>query len=151
MTCLSLPLTRIQILKRSSRKKEATTDLKEALELGDEETAAKLVKRTVKVTQKQNEECKRLLRLMGIPVIEAPSEAEAQCVELVRANKAMAVTSYFSSLSLLVSYLLTASQSQVFLSSSLSSTYLSFRTCMSFFDTQLCIPLLGCSPLRVSC
>ena len=42
----------------------------------------KYSKRTVRVTREHNEECKRLLRLMGVPVIEAPSEAEAQCAWL---------------------------------------------------------------------
>ena len=31
---------------------------------------AKYSKRTVRVTQQHNEECRRLLRLMGVPVIE---------------------------------------------------------------------------------
>jgi flap endonuclease-1 len=39
------------------------------------------------VTKEQNEQCKRLLRLMGVPVFEAPCEAEAQCAALVRAGK----------------------------------------------------------------
>ena len=49
---------------------------------GNEEDVEKYSKRTVRVTREHNEECKRLLRLMGVPVIEAPSEAEAQCAWL---------------------------------------------------------------------
>ena len=41
-----------------------------ALQKGDQETIEKYSKRTVRVTQKHNEECKRLLALMGIPIIE---------------------------------------------------------------------------------
>merc|ERR1719434_45552 len=42
---------------------------------------------TVKVTREQNEETKRLLTLMGIPVVDAPSEAEATCAALCRDGK----------------------------------------------------------------
>lgn len=47
---------------------------------------ARYSKRTVKVTREHNEECKRLLRLMGVPVLDAPSEAEAQCSSMVKAG-----------------------------------------------------------------
>jgi len=33
----------------------------------------------------------KMLRMLGCPVVEAPSEAEAQCVELVKGGKAHAV------------------------------------------------------------
>ena len=39
------------------------------------------------------EDAKTVLRLMGFPVITAPGEAEAQCVELVKQGKASAVAS----------------------------------------------------------
>merc|ERR1711870_195094 len=42
---------------------------------------------TVKVTKEQNEEVKTLLRLMGLPVVDAPSEAEATCAALCRDGK----------------------------------------------------------------
>lgn len=38
------------------------------------------------VTKQHNEECKQLLRLMGVPVIDAPSEAEAQCAAMAKAG-----------------------------------------------------------------
>ena len=38
------------------------------------------------MTPQHNEECKRLLRLMGVPVVDAPSEAEAQCAVMAKAG-----------------------------------------------------------------
>ena len=35
----------------------------------------------------QNEDAKKLLRLMGVPVVEAATEAEAQCAALCKAGK----------------------------------------------------------------
>ncbi|XP_039162610.1 flap endonuclease 1-like [Eucalyptus grandis] len=47
----------------------------------------------LQVTQQHNEDCKRLLRLMDVPVVEAPSEAQAQCAALCKAGKVYAVAS----------------------------------------------------------
>lgn len=38
----------------------------------------KFARRTVKVTRQHNDECKRLLQLMGVPYVDAPTEAEAR-------------------------------------------------------------------------
>ncbi len=38
----------------------------------------KYSKRTIKITREHTEECKRLLTILGIPYLEALSEAEAQ-------------------------------------------------------------------------
>ena len=54
------------------------------LQAGNQEDVEKYSKRTVRVTREHNEECKRLLGLMGVPVVEAPSEAEAQCAQLCK-------------------------------------------------------------------
>merc|ERR1712048_51156 len=40
-----------------------------------------------KVTREQNEQTKTLLRLMGLPIVDAPSEAEATCAALCRDGK----------------------------------------------------------------
>ncbi|KAF5377944.1 hypothetical protein D9615_006752 [Tricholomella constricta] len=79
--------------KRFEKRAEAKEDNEEAKEIGTVEEMDKFSRRTVKVTREHNEECRRLLKLMGIPVVVAPSEAEAQCAELARGGKVYAAGS----------------------------------------------------------
>ncbi|KAF5311726.1 hypothetical protein D9611_009458 [Ephemerocybe angulata] len=78
---------------RYKKRAQATAEGEEAKEVGTTEDVDRLSRRTVKVTREHNEECQRLLRLMGIPCVVAPSEAEAQCAELARGGKVYAAGS----------------------------------------------------------
>ncbi|KAJ0422088.1 flap endonuclease 1 [Aspergillus carlsbadensis] len=82
-----------ELAKRSARKLEATEAHEEAKETGTAEDVEKFSRRTVRVTREHNAECKKLLRFMGIPYIDAPTEAEAQCAVLARAGKVYAAAS----------------------------------------------------------
>ncbi|XP_034930041.1 flap endonuclease 1 [Populus alba] len=86
-------LKKQELAKRYSKRADATEDLAAAVESGVKEDIEKFSKRTVKVTKQHNDDCKRLLKLMGVPVIEAPSEAEAQCATLCKSGKVYAVAS----------------------------------------------------------
>ncbi|GLT96536.1 hypothetical protein SLE2022_141510 [Rubroshorea leprosula] len=83
-------LKKKELAKRYLKRVDATGDLAES---GSKEDIEKYSKQTVKVAKQHNEDCKRLLRLMGLPVIDAPSEAEAQCAALCNLGKVYAVAS----------------------------------------------------------
>ncbi|KAM3919280.1 flap endonuclease 1 isoform 1-T2 [Leptodactylus fuscus] len=79
-----------ELAKRSERRAEAEKLLEAAQEAGEVENIEKFNKRLVKVTKQHNEECKKLLSLMGIPYVDAPCEAEATCAALVKSGKVYA-------------------------------------------------------------
>ena len=81
-----------ELRKRSARREGATADLEAAKEAGNAEDIEKYSKRTIRVTREHNEECKRLLQLMGVPIVEAPSEAEAQCAQLCKDGTVYAIS-----------------------------------------------------------
>ena len=98
-----------ELAKRIAKRAKAETDLSAATESGDVDEIDKFSRRLVKATRQHSEvrlpiiyriilnayhinytpfqECKELLALMGVPFVNAPCEAEAQCAELAEKGK----------------------------------------------------------------
>ncbi|XP_064552204.1 flap endonuclease 1 [Drosophila montana] len=79
-----------ELAKRAERREEAEKALKAATEAGDDAEIDKFNRRLVRVTKEHSREAKELLKLMGVPFVDAPCEAEAQCAALVKAGKVYA-------------------------------------------------------------
>ena len=82
------PLLKRDLLEeRRQRKIKAQIEWEAALEAGDMETARTKAQQTTRLDSKMIEESKKLLDLLGIPWIQAPSEGEAQVAHLLSTGK----------------------------------------------------------------
>lgn len=72
------PLKQETLAARAARREQAESDLQVALDEGDIEKAFSKAQQTSKMTPQMAEEAKELLGALGIPVVDAPSEGEAQ-------------------------------------------------------------------------
>lgn len=77
--------------RRKELKIEAEKKYKEAAKKKDLTEMKKYAARTTRLTKEMIDEAKKLLEAFGIPVIEAPSEAEAQASNIVKNKDAFAV------------------------------------------------------------
>nr|6VBH_A Chain A, DNA repair protein complementing XP-G cells,Flap endonuclease 1 [synthetic construct] len=75
-------LKKKELEKRREAREEAEEKWREALEKGEIEEARKYAQRATRVNGQMFLESQELLRLFGIPYIQAPMEAEAQCAIL---------------------------------------------------------------------
>jgi len=76
-----------ELAKRKERQRAAEAELTKLQEEGGSaEDIERQQKRTVRASREQSEEVKQLLQLMGVPVIDAPCEAEATCAVLAAAG-----------------------------------------------------------------
>jgi len=82
-----------EIEKRREIKERFTKEYEEAKARGDMAVAFAKSVMTSRLTSSMVEDAKRLLRLLGIPCIQAPSEAEAQAAFMVKRGDAWAVGS----------------------------------------------------------
>jgi len=78
---------------RKNLKEQARIKWKEALDEENLEDAKKAAQATSHLTGEMIQQSKNLLNFMGIPVIQAPSEGEAQCAYLCQDDSVYAVSS----------------------------------------------------------
>ena len=79
--------------KRKKVKERAEEAYNDAMDQGDLERAKKMSQRKIKVTPQMVNDAKTLVKLLGVPYTEAPTEAEAQCAQLCKKGLAYAVAS----------------------------------------------------------
>jgi flap endonuclease-1 len=82
-----------EVEKRRKAKQKAAKLYKEAVKKEDIEDMRKYAARTSRLTHEMIEDAKLLIKALGLPVIQAPSEAEAQAAYITRKAKAFAVVS----------------------------------------------------------
>jgi flap endonuclease-1 len=82
-----------EIARRRSVKEKYETEYAEAVEAGDLERAYSKATMTSRLSRPMVEEAKELLRLMGLPVVQAPCEGEAQASHMARNGAVWAAAS----------------------------------------------------------
>jgi len=76
--------------KRTAVKKEAALKLKEAEEAQDLAAMKKFASRTVVLDKEMIEDAKKIITALGLPIVQAPSEGEAQTAYMVKKGDAYA-------------------------------------------------------------
>lgn len=79
--------------RRRAIKESAQAKYEIAMESEDEDSMKKFASQTTRLTSEMIESAKTLLKALGIPCIQAPSEGEAQTAYFVKKNKAHAAVS----------------------------------------------------------
>ncbi|XP_053993724.1 flap endonuclease 1-like isoform X2 [Hylaeus volcanicus] len=79
-----------ELNRRQERRVKAEGDLEAARDTGDAQAIRKYAGRTVRITPQHNSDVKQLLELLGVPTVDAPTEAEAQCATIVAKGFAFA-------------------------------------------------------------
>ena len=78
---------------RQALKDQAEIRWQGALSIGDEKEARKAAQMTSHLTGEMIEQSKALLNFMGVPIVQAPSEGEAQCAYLCQKDLVYGVSS----------------------------------------------------------
>ena len=79
--------------RRKALKKEAEALHAEAVAEEDTDAMRKYASRSVKITKEIISDAKKLIAILGLPIIEAPSEGEAQAAHIAKKGDAFAVSS----------------------------------------------------------
>lgn len=82
-----------EIEKRADRRRKASEKWREAREEGETEEAFKLAVKAGVLTEEMTQDAKTLLSYMGVPHVQAPGEAEAQCAYMTRDESVFAMNS----------------------------------------------------------
>ncbi len=81
------------LVARGEVKQRAEREWREAVEIGDLATARTKAMQTSRLTDEMVEQSKKLLELLGLPWVQAPTEGEAQASAMARAGIAYAAAS----------------------------------------------------------
>src|SRR5262245_56559752 len=87
------PLKKAEIDRRRQVRERYERERDEALRAGDAATAYSKATMTSRLTREMAAEAQNLLTLMGIPTVQAPSEAEAQAAHMAATGRVWAVAS----------------------------------------------------------